>query len=62
MGKLLDVARRWLVPAASKVPAKARVIIVNEIWGAVYEVTQDRHLPDRADTRMNEPSISEPSV
>ena len=62
MGKLLDVARRWLVPTASKVATEARVIVVNEIWGAVYEVTQGRRLPERADTRMSEPSIGEPIV
>ena len=59
MGKLLDVFRGWPVPTGSDVHTDARVIVSNEIGGAVYEVAHDRHLPDRADTRILDPSISE---
>jgi hypothetical protein len=59
MGKLLDVFRGWLVTTASDVHTDARVVVVNEIGGAVYEMAHDRHLPERANTRVIDPSISE---
>jgi len=59
MGKLLDVFRRWLVTTASDVHTDARVVVGNEIGGAVYEMVHGRHLPEHANTRVIDPSTSE---